>query len=338
MTITTMIIAAVAAAIIAGLCTSAVRRYALSRLMDMPNERSSHSVPTPRGGGLSIPLVWTAGLILMAVLGLLDDRVALALVGGGAAIALLGWIDDHTPLRASVRLVAQLVAAAWTVFLIGAPRSLDLGIAVLPLGTMGAPLAVLGLVWLINLFNFMDGIDGLAGSEAVLGGIAFTVVLMLAGQNGLAMCALLLAAASAGFLFWNWPPARIFMGDVGSAFIGFAFGGILLAAQPTNVPALLLLLPLGVFITDATYTLVRRLLRGERVYEAHRTHIYQQLVQRGWSHREVTLIATMVNAALGVFATAAWMQRELIIPAIITALIGMIVLARMLAARPASSN
>jgi Fuc2NAc and GlcNAc transferase len=170
---------------------------------------------------------------------------------------------------------------------------------------------VLALVWLTNLYNFMDGIDGIAGSEAVLVGGAITVILWRAGAPGLAIASAILGAAALGFLFWNWPPAKIFMGDVGSGTVGFAFGTIALSAERSvAVPALILLLPLGVFIGDATFTLVRRAMRGEKLYAAHRSHIYQQLVQLGWGHHRVTTAVSVLTLGVSALAGIALLYPE----------------------------
>jgi Fuc2NAc and GlcNAc transferase len=278
-----------------------VRRYALARsLLDVPNERSSHSVPTPRGGGLAIALVVLAGLVLLATIGQVAPRTAVALGGGGALVAAVGWLDDrHRGLPAPVRLLAHAAAAVWTIAWLRGMPNLTVGAGVVSLGLGGALLAMLGIVWLTNLYNFMDGIDGLASGEAVTVGVA-GALLLAPREPSLALVALLLAAAAAGFLVWNWPPARLFMGDVGSGFIGFLFGGLALASENAHaLPALLWLVLLGPFFMDATITLLRRIARGERWYAGHRTHAYQRAVQGGWSHRRVTATVAALSAALG---------------------------------------
>lgn len=277
-----------------------VRGYALRRdLLDHPNERSSHTVPTPRGGGVVIAVAWLLSLAALAQAGLLEARTFVALGGGGAAVALTGWLDDRINLRASVRLVVQLLAAAWTVAWLGGLPEVGLGSVTLHLGVWGAVPAVLGLVWLANLYNFMDGIDGLAGSEAVVAGTTAAVLLSAAGAPGLAAASAVAAASSLGFLVWNWQPARVFMGDVGSVLLGYAFGATALAAQARHeVSVVALLLPLGLFVMDATFTLARRAGRGERLWVAHRTHVYQRLAASGWSHRRVTSLAVALNVLL----------------------------------------
>lgn len=277
------------------------RRYALARsLLDVPNERSSHSVPTPRGGGLAIATVVLIGLLILAIAGEVGPRLAAALGGGGALVSFVGWLDDRRGLPASVRLIVHVAAAAWTVAWLRGMPDLTVGAGAAHLGLGGALLAMLGIVWLTNLYNFMDGIDGIAAAEAVTVGLAGA--LLLDGREpSLALVAVLVAAAAAGFLVWNWPPAQLFMGDVGSGFLGFLFAGLALASENAGaLPALLWLVLLGPFFIDATVTLLRRMARGERWQAAHRSHAYQRAVQAGWSHLRVTGLVAGLSAALGV--------------------------------------
>jgi UDP-N-acetylmuramyl pentapeptide phosphotransferase/UDP-N-acetylglucosamine-1-phosphate transferase len=253
-------------------------------VLDRPNERSSHRVPTPRGGGIAV-----TGSILLAWLALYRaGSVTTGMIGvalGAGVLAVVSWVDDLRGLSPGVRLVAQLVAVA-------------IGILVLPetdnpleawLGP-GLYFAGVGLLWIwwINLFNFMDGIDGLAASEAAaIGGglLAFASV-----GNGIDPAAALLAAgligAAIGFLLWNWSPARIFLGDVGSVPLGFLSGFLLLGLVARGHWKIALILPLY-FLADATITLLRRLVRGERVWQAHRQHFYQRAVRDGLDHAAV---------------------------------------------------
>lgn len=279
-----------------------MRRYALSRqLMDRPNERSSHSTPTPRGGGVAIVVAFLASLLM----GEEASAAALtALVVGGAGVAAVGFIDDHGHIAARWRLLAHFSCAAWILYGTGIPQFEWMGVTV-AIGPIGAVLAALYLVWMLNLYNFMDGIDGIAGVEAVTVGVGGTAVYWLAGmqQAGDVGLPVLLAAAALGFLVWNFPHAKIFMGDAGSGFLGLMLGAFSLQAAVAR-PVLLWcwLVLLGVFIVDATVTLMRRLLRGERVYEAHRSHAYQHASREFGAHRPVTLAV----AALNIFWLLPW--------------------------------
>lgn len=282
--------------------TGALRRYALARsLMDIPNARSSHSVPTPRGGGVAIVVSFLLALPLMAGMGFIAWSLAWALLGAGTGIAVLGFLDDHGHIAARWRLLGHFAAAIWALFWLGGlPPVVMFGFTA-DLGWFGHALAAVYLVWLLNLYNFMDGIDGIASVEAIcvcLGGALLYGLLGFAGstQPTEFVVPLLLAAAVAGFLFWNFPPARIFMGDAGSGFLGITLGVLSLQAA-WFAPQLLWswLILLGVFIVDATFTLLRRLLRGDKVYEAHRSHAYQYASRQYGRHLPVTLVVVGIN-------------------------------------------
>lgn len=277
--------------------TACVRHYALKRsVLDMPNARSSHKVPTPRGGGVAIVLAFLAGLPVLALLGGLDAPLMWALLGAGAWIALLGFLDDHGHIAALWRLLGHFMGAAWVLFWLGGMPPIEVWGVSLTLGWVGYGLVALGLVWLLNLYNFMDGIDGIAGIEAICVCLGGALLYWLAGHPSMMWLPLLLALAVAGFLYWNFPPARIFMGDAGSGFLGMVLGILALQAAWT-MPELFWawLILLGVFVVDATVTLLHRLLRGERVYEAHRSHAYQFASRRVGRHLPVTLTVAGIN-------------------------------------------
>jgi Fuc2NAc and GlcNAc transferase len=291
----------------------AVLRYALAQaLLDLPNERSSHTTPTPRGGGLAIVLVVLGGITLLAATGELDPMTGVALVGGGGLIALVGWMDDRRQVPAALRLLCQIGAAMWAVAWLGGMPTLDFGTGSASLGVGGAVLATVAIVWAINFYNFMDGIDGLAAGEAASAGLAATALLAW-GHSDLAAAAIIVAGAAAGFLPWNWERARIFMGDVGSGFLGFMFGALALASENSGaIPTLVWLLLVGAFFADATVTLFRRIFRREPWYTAHRAHAYQRAVQAGWSHGRVTVIVLLLNLGLAALAWIATRSPELL--------------------------
>src|ERR1035437_5768552 len=277
--------------------TGVVRQYALRRqVLDIPNGRSSHSVPTPRGGGVSIVVVFLLAVLLFVQRGDISNSLGWALTGGGLAVAVAGFLDDHFRVPAWVRLLIHFAAAGWALWQLNGMGPLHLGWISWDWGWVGQLLALVGLVWMINLYNFMDGIDGLAGQEALCASGLGGLVLACSGLAGLAEAALVLAGASAGFLVWNWPPAKIFMGDVGSGFLGFVFG-VLTIASAKERPWLLWpwLILLSVFIVDSTLTLMRRLITGARWYEAHCSHAYQHAAQRLSRHLKVTLTIAAVN-------------------------------------------
>ncbi len=300
--------------------TGLVRRYAVRRLLDVPNARSSHAIPTPRGGGVAIVISTLAVVATASWNGCLSHGVALALGGGGVIVALVGWIDDHAPLSAAVRALAHLVAGVWVVISAGGLPELDVGVVIVPLGAMGSVLAVIGVVWMTNLYNFMDGIDGLAGVETLVAGGVGGVLLCAAGQPGLAAIMMALAGSSAGFLRWNWSPARIFLGDVGSGFIGFVVSSLAVVSERRHaVPLLVFAILFGVFILDATVTLLRRLGRGERWAEAHRSHAYQRAVQSSGGHARVASGVGVLNLVLAALAWLGWSRSDALLPSMAAA-------------------
>lgn len=273
--------------------TGLLRRYALAAsLLDIPNARSSHSLPTPRGGGVAIVVVFLLGSLILFQRELLNSAALWAFLGAGAWIAVVGFIDDHQHIPARWRLLAHFIGAAWGLFWLELPTLSLFGIE---LTTVGYVLGAFYLVWLLNLYNFMDGIDGLASIEAI--GVCTGGVLLLLGTGSTeSYPLLLLIMAVAGFLLWNFPPAKIFMGDAGSGFLGITLGLFSLQAAHQS-PQLFYswLILLGVFIVDATWTLIRRFLRGEKVYEAHRSHAYQFASRQYASHKTVSLAVAAIN-------------------------------------------
>jgi Fuc2NAc and GlcNAc transferase len=302
--------------------TRAVRGYAAARLVDVPNERSSHARATPRGGGIAIVAAFLGGLAVLALAGVVPARLAIGIGPGAALVAAIGWLDDHGHVAARWRSLVQLVAAFWAMGWIGALPTLQVGGATLTLGVAGWAVGALGVVWVTNLYNFMDGIDGIAAGEAVSAGAAGAALLCLLGFPRLAALPALAAAASLGFLLWNWHPARIFMGDVGSGTLGYLFAVIALASETARaLPLLAWMILLGVFVFDATVTLARRLLRHERVYEAHRSHAYQRATQAGLTHARVSAAVLAINAALAALALAAALAPRLLLPAFAAAIL-----------------
>lgn len=286
-----------AVAVAALLLTGALRRYALARsLIDVPNARSSHVVPTPRGGGVAIVISFLLALMISTGMSLVAWPLSWALFGAGVGIAVLGFLDDHGHIVARWRLLGHFIAAIWALFWVGGfPPVIFLGFT-LELGWIGHALATVYLVWLLNLYNFMDGIDGIASTEAICVCLGGALLYWLTGNEMLALLPLLLAFSVAGFLYWNFPTARIFMGDAGSGFLGITLG--ILSLQAASIAPQLLwswLILLGVFIVDATWTLLHRLLRGEKVYEAHRSHAYQFASRQFGKHFPVTLTVTAIN-------------------------------------------
>lgn len=295
-----LVLVSITAFAVSALLTGFVRRLALrGGVLDVPNARSSHSEPTPRGGGAAIVLTTTTALIVLGLCGTLPVRPLIALAGGGLFVALVGFIDDRRSVPAGIRLAVHFGAALWALIWLGGAPAVRIGDHVIELGWWGNLAEMVGIVWVLNLFNFMDGIDGIAASEAVFISCSGAVLFVIHGNSTeIPAIGLTLGAAVLGFLIWNWPPAKIFMGDVGSGYLGYVISVVAIAAARDMPAALWVWLILGgIFLADATVTLWRRALRGERLYEAHRSHAYQRLARRWKSHRRVTVVVTAVNLA-----------------------------------------
>ena len=306
------------------LLTFLVRDYALThKILDIPNERSSHTHVTPRGGGLGFVIIIILGLGVLFFQPIIEINIAITLIGGGFIVAIIGWWDDKNGLSPRIRSVFHFIAAVWALYWLGGFSNLDIGFMTVPLGSIGTIIAVIGIVWMINLYNFMDGIDGIAGTEAVSVLIIAGILVYMSGNMELACLCGFLAVSVAGFLVWNWPPARIFMGDVGSGFLGFVFACLAIFSENAGaVPLIIWILLLGVFVIDATSTLIMRLCQGKKWYEAHRSHVYQLAVQVGFSHKQVTLTVLVINCGLGLIAYWIFMVRDLLLPvSLITAVL-----------------
>lgn len=255
-------------------------------VLDLPNARSSHSLPTPRGGGLGIVAAFTAGLLALALRGIFPWSTTGAL-SCAYAVALVGYLDDQHSLSVAKRLAVQTAAAITALTLLSPLPTITLFGQQIPVG-FSELLYFFGLLWLTNLYNFMDGIDGIAGAQAVA---VCTVWMMLAIPHDSSLLPAVLAAAALGFLRYNWPPAKVFMGDVGSAFLGFTLGVASLAmASTTRTEIGVWLIPLAGFIGDSTATLCVRIAHRINPSEPHRNHLYQLLSRRWKSHARVTLL------------------------------------------------
>ena len=285
----------------------AFRRYAPALgMIDVPNERSSHSSPTLRGGGVVIATVCLVLYIGASLVGL--GPINWSFVAGAVVVAVVSVIDDGTGLRAQIKFLAHCAAAVLLVAGSGPMGSVlvpGFGPVVFPTGAAYA-LTFLWVAGMITVYNFMDGIDGIAGSQAVIAGVGWAALGLWFGDPMLYIFAGVIACSGVGFLLFNWPPASLFMGDVGSAFLGYTFAAMpLLASVPgarkspwmfTAAVSFMLL-----FAFDMAFTFTRRLLRSEKAWQPHREHLYQRLVLSGWSHSSVSAL----YAALALLVTAA---------------------------------
>lgn len=268
-------------------------------LLDHPNPRSSHTVATPRAGGLAVLALGGLGLGVAAAA---DHRLAAVLALLILPVMLVALADDIQPLPPATRLLVQGLAAAGAVLVFWPQSGLLVGAwALAPL--WAAVLGPLWIVWLANLYNFMDGSDGLAGVQTAVGGGFLAAWLLAAGHQVPAGLGAGLALGALAFLAWNWTPARVFMGDVGSVTTGYAVGLLGWWAAQRDLPLDAVILAFGLFIGDATLTLLRRLFHGERVWRAHRCHYYQRALRLGYRHDQIALAAAVLCAVLGALAT-----------------------------------
>lgn len=273
-----------------------MRAYALKKnIIDNPNERSSHSVPTPRGGGVAVVCSYLLALTVLIYNQQLTVHIGLTLIAAGFVIALLGFLDDHGHINSMLRLAVHFLVAIGVVISLGGFSEVT-AFNGLQLGFIANIIAVLFLVWLLNLYNFMDGINGIASVEAITTVVSMAILYYVLNTTLNSDILLLLAACVFGFLLWNFPKAKIFMGDACSGFLGLTLGILALIALKENLALFCAwIICLGVFVVDATYTLVKRVLSGYKMYDAHRSHSYQILSRKFGSHTPVTWGVALIN-------------------------------------------
>lgn len=282
--------------LLAAALTGVARAFALKcGIMDVPNARSSHQSPTPRGGGIAIAVTVIGGSLLLISMRVVETSAALPLTAG-ALVAAIGYIDDRRGLPALPRFIAQLGAS---VLALATIPSAAVSFAQPWFEWSASAAIVIAITWSTNLFNFMDGIDGLAASQAVFVSVGSAALLAIQGNTDVASLALVTGGACLGFLLWNWPPAKIFMGDVGSGFLGFWLAVHALWVHAEGALDIWTSVILGcIFVADATATLLVRVVRRLRWHEAHRSHVYQRLARSCRSHAKVTAGAWVLNLTL----------------------------------------
>jgi Fuc2NAc and GlcNAc transferase len=282
--------------VVSWMLTGILRRYALQKnLLDVPNTRSSHAIPIPRGGGLAVVLTLFASLVFLFITHRLESSVLVSLFGAGMFVATIGFMDDHGHIPAKWRLLVHFTAAMWGIAWLGDFPPLTLFDHPIHLAWIGYVATAVLLVWLLNLFNFMDGIDGIAASETIFAAGSGLLFAGLAGHIALELVAIAIIGSTVGFLIWNWPPAKIFMGDVGSGFLGITLGLYAYWAMVEGAVSFWSwMIIFGVFFVDATFTLFMRIYKRAIWYEAHRSHAYQHAARK-WGHLRVTLIVCLIN-------------------------------------------
>jgi len=286
--------------ILSYLLTFFVRKWAINKsIVDVPNDRSSHTIPTPRGGGIAIVICWFLGLFYFYFTDKIDQHLFLALLSG-LPLAIIGILDDIRNLKPGLRFLVQVLSAGLALFFLSGLQLLDFGFITIEYQWLLMPIALVAILWAINLFNFLDGTDGYISTEVIFICLAYFILF----QNNIS---LILAFSVMGFLIWNWPKAKIFMGDVGSTLLGFNIAILAIYFQnEMKVSIVISLILTSVFWFDATITLLRRIKNKEKLNQAHRKHAFQRIVQAGFSHQKTVLWAFVLNVfGLGLALLAA---------------------------------
>ena len=275
-----------------------IRHADLLNLIDVPNERSSHEHPMPRGGGLAFAGTFICGCLAFWASGIIRIDWLLPTLCGATIVTLIGWMDDRRSMPAASRLAVHFTAALLVYVFITKGFSTHVTISFVPhqWPLVTFLFAMFFVAWMLNLYNFMDGVDGLAGLNAVVASLCLAAISIWQNQLPLTAIYILLASCVAGFLVFNWSPAKIFMGDSGSTFLGFVFAATALTGKVMgNVAFVANVIILGCFIVDATYTLLVRFAQGKKIHQAHRDHAFQHAVQIGWSHRRVVIFYAAIT-------------------------------------------
>ena len=284
--------------------TGIVLKFLRSRaILDYPNQRSSHMIPTPKGAGIAVICCISIACIIVSWSTPMEETV-FTIILAVLTLALFSWFDDLRGISPLWRLLLQICAVAFVILMPWSSPSYEMNIfnELLPIG-WGYFVVGLIWVWFINLFNFMDGIDGISGLEMATIGVGISLVVLLTGLTPLlGLLGVIVAASALGFLVWNWHPAKIFLGDVGSVPLGFLLGWLLLQLANHGQWAAALILPLY-YLGDGTLTLIIRIIHGKKIWHAHHEHFYQQAVSQGFSHAEVVQNIFLINVLLIVLAT-----------------------------------
>ncbi len=298
------------------LLTLSVKKLAEKKsIVDIPNERSSHTIPTPRGGGVAIVISWLIGISYFYFEELIVPNLYYAFLGG-IPLMVIGIIDDIINVKPLLRLLVQSFSAIWALYFLGGHTMIDFGFYTFSNIYIVSIFAFIVVLWFINLFNFIDGIDGYLSTGVLL----YSGALFFLSNN---YSVLVLAAAVLGFLIWNWQPAKIFMGDVGSTLLGFNF--IVFAIYFQNSEEISFIIPIilsSIFWFDTTLTLYRRWRNKEEISKPHKKHAYQRLTQAGYSHQKVVLLSILLNVIIiSIIAITTFFPKFILLSLIFTMLI-----------------
>jgi len=302
--------------------TGRFRQFAIEKnVIDIPNARSSHTQIKPRGAGIIFVSLTLVTAMVALSLHLIDRHEAWVIVPSTLAIAAVSFLDDWRGVSTKIRFLVQILAATNCVLALGGVPDWLFTVSSVHLGVRGSILAIYGIVWSINLFNFMDGTDGIAATEALFVFAIGGWVTWHAGGHEIAWLCYAVCALIIGFLAWNWPNSKVFMGDVGSAFLGCLIVIVaLLAQQLYQVPFTVWLIAYSAFWFDASVTIIRRFLAKQPIYQAHRSHAYQRLCQSGYSHQQLLFVVIFLNTILAILAINSFYSPQYILDNLFIAL------------------
>jgi glycosyltransferase WbpL len=295
-----LLILCVSLVLVSSMATDLIRRISIkNKLYDVPNNRSSHHIPTPRGGGVVIILTLLITIAILTFNKEVGTDFSISMLIGISIIATIGLIDDIKNLPVLIRAIAYVLGAVLSIYLIGGFSSLSINNFSIHLSYFGYILSVLFVVWLTNLYNFMDGTDGFAAIQTICVALFCGLLLFSSDNMSFAIILFCLASSTIGFLILNWAPAKIFMGDVGSCTLGFLFGLFSIYTEKNGIISIgVWIILLAPFIGDATFTLLKRIINGEKWYKAHNSHAYQKLYQLGVSHRNLAISLLLTNVLI----------------------------------------
>lgn len=274
-----------------------VREFSIrKKILDIPNNRSSHSLPTPKGGGLSIVIIMIVTIILLSCEDLIAIDITMAMIIGLIIVSLTGLVDDLINLSVWKRVLAYLTSISISLYFVGGLDDISINNYSVHLSYAGYLASLFFLFWLVNLYNFMDGTDGFAAIQTISVSLFICYLLFMLNDMPLFILFFCLIVSTTVFLFWNWFPAKIFMGDVGSCSIGFLFGLFAVYTASRDLISLSVwVILLSPFIGDATFTLLKRILKKEQWYKAHNSHAYQKIYQSGYKHNELAFSLLVLN-------------------------------------------
>jgi len=277
-----------------------IREYSIkNKLFDIPNNRSSHTLPTPKSGGVAIVITMLITIMSLAFYDFIDINITLSMIIGLSIVAVTGLIDDLKNLSIKNRVVAYIVSVVISLYLIGGLNNISINNYNIHLSDAGYIVSLLFMFWIINLYNFMDGTDGFAAIQTISACLFICYLLFISDNAPFFTLVFCLLSSTIAFLYWNWSPAKIFMGDVGSCSIGFLFGVLAIYTEGQGmIPISVWLILLAPFIGDATFTLFKRILNREKWYKAHNSHAYQKFYQARVSHRQLAIGLLVINVLI----------------------------------------